>query len=334
MKGPYENIVFGAYSVDKIKRQLLLAGRPISMTAKAFDTLVALVTHAGEMVSKNDLMNAVWPETAVEENNLIQQISTLRKVFGERAGEHRFIVTIPGRGYSFVARVTTASDDRTHEQSPVDQTRRGMPATVRLFDPGTVRGAALAFSFMFVIALGFVWSYVVNVSRPQSLAIMQFRTAAAGDEFIGAGISDTLRARLGSVQDLTVRPSGTGVADLDAVAAGRELHVDAVLTGSVQRNKERLRVAVEMLDVADGRIVWGKTFDDNYSNMFELQDSIATEVARVLKVKYSSRRQPGFRQDTRHAIEFARYDLPRPLANPRTSNRLTRRKLREISFAL
>jgi TolB-like protein len=87
--------------------------------------------------------------------------------------------------------------------------------------------------------------------------------------------------------------------DTDALSAGQQLQVDAVVTGSVQRDQDRVRVSVEMVDVANGQIVWGKTFDEDASNVFALQDAIAVELARVLKVKFSS---SNFRLSTREAI--------------------------------
>ena len=115
---------------------------------------------------------------------------------------------------------------------------------------------------------------------------MNFRASGVGVESIELGISETLRARLGSVEDLVVRPAP---ADTDALAAGRRLNVDTVVTGSVQRDRDRVRVVVEMVDVANGRIIWGKTFDESVSNVFTLQDAIAGEVATALHVNSSSR---------------------------------------------
>ena len=287
MRSHQENIIysFESYRLDVCKRQLSIDGEPLPVTAKAFDTLTMLLSNAGEVVSKDELMHAIWPDTTVEENNLIQQISALRKILGERAGDHRFIVTISGRGYTFVAPVIEISPGKPSEVTARPGPKRSR-RSMRYFEPGTVRGAMTAFSFMFLIALCFAWSHVRSPSRTQSLAVIQFRSAEQ-DASISTGISDTLRARLGSVEDLTVRPVATN-GDRDALAAGRDMHVDSVLTGSVQRDHERIRVAVEMLDVADGRIIWGRTFDDNDANIFHLQDSIASEVARVLRVRLSS----------------------------------------------
>lgn len=281
MQDHLENVVyeFEGFRVDAMRRQLSRNGVQVQLTAKAFETLLFLVRNQGATVTKAQLMNAVWSDSAVEENNLTQQISTLRRVLGERPGDHRFIVTVPGRGYCFVAELK-------RQVTPI-----AAPPRVRTshYDPAVLRGYSLAIGQILLVGFAFLFSALTEPvpGRPQSLAILNFRVASTGDEVIGNGISETLRARLGSVQDLTVRPAP---ADRDALDAGRRLAVDRVVTGSVQRENDRIRVSVEMLDVSEGRIVWGKTFDDSASNIFELQDAIAGEVARALNVRFSSRR--------------------------------------------
>jgi len=260
---------FGGFSVDGVRRRLLREGAPVQVTSKALDTLLYLIEHSGETVTKAELMNAVWHDTAVEENNLTQQISALRRIFGERPNDHRFIVTVPGRGYCFVAEI-----ERQKSVTPLP----------RFLDRAILRGYALAFAYMVLVLCPFMWSAVRDNGRPQSLAVMNFRAAGGGVESIELGISDTLRARLGSVEDLVVRPAPT---DVDPLDAGRRLRVDTVVTGSVQREHDRVRVIVEMVDVANGRIVWGKTFDDSVSNIFTLQDAIAGEVAAALRMRLS-----------------------------------------------
>ncbi len=98
---------FGEFQVDVTQRLLRARGHsePIPLTSRAFDTLLYLIEHRGELIDKATLMKAIWPNVIVEENNLSQNISTLRRTLGESATEHRFIVTAPGRGYRFVAEV-------------------------------------------------------------------------------------------------------------------------------------------------------------------------------------------------------------------------------------
>jgi DNA-binding winged helix-turn-helix (wHTH) protein len=106
MSKPSEHFYeFGRFRVDAVSRLLLHDGAPVPLTLKAFDTLLALVENRGRLVEKDELLRRVWPDTAVEENNLTQQVSALRKVLGEDAEGRRYIETFPRRGYRFVAEV-------------------------------------------------------------------------------------------------------------------------------------------------------------------------------------------------------------------------------------
>jgi Tol biopolymer transport system component/DNA-binding winged helix-turn-helix (wHTH) protein len=96
---------FGPFIVDPVKRTLCRQDRFVPITAKTFEVLVVLLQHRDRVVSKDELLNLVWPDTAVQENNLVRQISSLRRVLGQRADQHDYIVTIPGQGYRFVATV-------------------------------------------------------------------------------------------------------------------------------------------------------------------------------------------------------------------------------------
>jgi DNA-binding winged helix-turn-helix (wHTH) protein len=96
---------FGAFQLDTVKRVLLHDNSPVQLPSRAFDVLLALVEHNQCVIDKDELMRLVWGERVVEENNLTRHISTLRKALEESPNDHRYIVTLPGRGYSFVAPV-------------------------------------------------------------------------------------------------------------------------------------------------------------------------------------------------------------------------------------
>jgi DNA-binding winged helix-turn-helix (wHTH) protein len=106
MTGPGHCVYeFGEFRIETGKRMLLRNGNPVPLTPKVFDTLLHLVQRNGVVLEKEELMRAVWPDTIVEENNLNQNISTLRRVLSDRRGDSRFILTVPGKGYRFVANV-------------------------------------------------------------------------------------------------------------------------------------------------------------------------------------------------------------------------------------
>ena len=93
---------FDKFEIDTRRRLLTLSGKPVPLKPRVFDTLLYLASNQGRVLEKDELMRAIWPDTSVEENNLNQHISALRRVFGEQRGENRYIVTVPGRGYKFV----------------------------------------------------------------------------------------------------------------------------------------------------------------------------------------------------------------------------------------
>lgn len=110
-----ENIYqFGSFRLDTVRRTLQRDGRSIPLTSKRFDILLVLIRNKGRVVTKVELMHEVWPDTIVEENNLAHNISALRKALGEKLGEHRFIVTIPGHGYQFVASLDESESSSPH----------------------------------------------------------------------------------------------------------------------------------------------------------------------------------------------------------------------------
>src|SRR6266496_1792099 len=100
---------FGPFVLDSDSRVLLRDGEPVSMTGKVLETLSVLVQNRGRVMDKDELLAALWPDTVVEEANLTQNVSALRRALGDNPREHRYIATIAGRGYSFVAAVTDIS---------------------------------------------------------------------------------------------------------------------------------------------------------------------------------------------------------------------------------
>src|SRR5258707_12717838 len=110
---------FGPFRLEVGEHRLVREGRPVPLTGKAFETLRVLVERHGTLVSKSDLMNAVWPETTVEENNLDRNISAVRKALGEKATGRQYIETVPRVGYRFVAQLTAApAEDLSSPQPP------------------------------------------------------------------------------------------------------------------------------------------------------------------------------------------------------------------------
>ena len=123
---------FGPFRVDTAKRVLLREGEPVSLSPKAFDTLLMLVQHAGEVLEKDRLMDLLWPDSAVEEANLPLNVSALRKALGETPNERGYITTIPGRGYRFGAAVNVLGGE---EPDLIIEQRQRATVLIREHDP-------------------------------------------------------------------------------------------------------------------------------------------------------------------------------------------------------
>jgi len=201
---------------------------------------VALVERAGEVVTKEELLQRVWPDTFVEEANLSVNVSALRKALGTREGDHAYIQTIPRRGYRFVV-------------PPGEAAPRQTP-------------------------------------RP-AIAVLPFRdlSPSAGDEYLGVGTSVALISRLSRLSGIVVRPTSAILKYVDAPAdpreAARELRVDAVVEGTVQRSGNRVRVTVHLVRVDEDGAAWSDSFEEEMTSLFAVQDAAAEQVARALDVE-------------------------------------------------
>ena len=312
---------FEGFRVDAHARQLLdAAGQPLPLTAKAFDVLMHLIEHRDRVVGKDELMAHVWSGRVVEENNLNQAVSALRRAFGTGAGDHRYIVTVPGHGYRFVAQVDGGVDDVPPSQTPALTAADARTASHR-------RGwivAAVAAAALLLPAFLF-WPRPAHspptAANTATLAVLPFRAlpSAASDELLELGMAETLIARLSQAGALQVRSldASRRLRSQDPMDAGRQLRVAYVVTGSTQRQGGRMRVTVRLLHVPDGRTLWAGTFDEQRDRVFALQDAIAEAVAGALTVKVvrtAQRHSPcdGDNVEAYRAYLSGRYVLSRP----------------------
>src|SRR5579884_74759 len=291
---------FGDFRVDTVRRIVLRQGQQLALTAKAFDTLETLIRNRDRVLTKDELLKAIWPNTFVEEANLAQNVSALRKVFGEAPGENRYIATVPGRGYRFVGEVRSPAQSGTElvlERSftadvaiDEEETRDERQHTwvSWLTRPSGFVPALAILAALGVIAIVMMRRSAADAEKPRSLAVLPFRQLAqpAGDEYLGIGLADAVITRLSNVRQLVVRPTDSVLKYsgpvVDPRAAGRELAVDALLDGKVQKAGDRLRVTVQLIRVADGRPLWAESFDEDSANLFAVEDSVSRKVADTL----------------------------------------------------
>ena len=319
MTDPSSNIYeFGEFKVHAGKR--LLIGRDdkaIPLTPKVFDTLLYLVEHSGSVLCKDELMKAIWPDTFVEENNLNQTISALRRVFGENRGENRYIATVPGRGYRFVAvvrktEVTDFSDPGIDVAFLSERlTTRDRRRVLLIIAAVVVMGGTLATYYLQRTRTDVAPSPKVSVSNSsgppiKSIAVLPFKSLVADekDESLELGMADTLIVRLSSLKEVVVMPIGSvrrfSGLEQDPIAAGRHLGVESVLDGQIQRSGKRIRVTARLVRVADGSQLWADQYDHGFTDIFTLQDLISEEVTSALALKLTGDEQ---RRLTKHHTE-------------------------------
>ncbi len=249
---PSARYQFEAFRVEARARRLLRDEVPIPLPRKAFDVLLALLEKEGAVATKEELLERVWKDAFVEENNLNQAVSSIRRALGDTPELRRFVETVSGVGYRFccpVRRLDTESD--TVASAPAAPLQVGSLAV-------------LPFQFLDGQAEGFGW---------------------------GLGMADTLITRLTRLRHTIIRPTGSiaGYAGgaVDWMEAGRRLGVDALVLGAVRRSGDRLRVTVQLVRVEDGSAVWAEKFDETSKDVFELEDSIAERVARTISLELS-----------------------------------------------
>lgn len=243
---------FEDYVLKPSERLLLRRGEPVRLKAKVFETLLSLVQNHGRVLSKEDLMKLIWEDRFVEESNLSQYIFILRRILGEHPQDHRFIVTIPGHGYRFVAKVNEIPD-RPSNGTPGD----GAPDKKRL----------------------------------RSIAILpaHFIGPDKEDEFLGLALADTLITQLSTNKGISVRSTPsilrhTG-SEKDPITLGQEIKVDAIMSGTIYKVRENMVVNLQLSDVLSQETLWANRFEVSAPDFLELQKEIAAEVANALAIE-------------------------------------------------
>ncbi|MEW6126602.1 MAG: tetratricopeptide repeat protein [Acidobacteriota bacterium] len=325
---------FANYRLDVVKRLLLSEQSPVDLPPKAFDILLLLIEHHGTVLEKETIIKKVWPDTFVEEGNLTYYISLVRKSLGETPGEHKFIVTIPKRGYSFVAEVrkifatpsalrfsqngvaTIAANEKSTEPglaksgaTPVtnlaptvnDETpvqSETLKAESHPQPKFNLKKAAMIAALILLIMVAGFW-LIKKLAAPReefkSIAILPFKLLNSNSDCDGClelGMADALIAKLSKLENLSVRPTSAILTynerQVDPLAAGRELGVDVVMEGTVQRVNQRVRVRVQLINIKDGRHLWAEQFDEEIGNIFRVQDSISEQVAQALTLRINN----------------------------------------------
>jgi DNA-binding winged helix-turn-helix (wHTH) protein/TolB-like protein len=291
---------FGDFVLTPKERLLLCGGQPVPLTAKAFDVLVVLVRRSGHLVTKDELMEEVWPDTFVQETNLTVNISALRKALERGRNGNGVIQTVPGRGYRFVAPVVAcaAGPRTTLCIESAGSELNAAPDSIgsaRHFGGVMGRGSALVAAALVLVAIGAValWRALPESTNVPfgSVAVLPFVSDSSGDNYLADGLTEAILNGLVQLQSLRVAPrasalryKGSAVRSKDA---GRELDVAAVVTATISQQDSNLRIQVDLVDVARDSQIWGARYQGDASELVHLQTRILQDLSRALKVPLS-----------------------------------------------
>jgi len=239
---------FAHFRLDTVNRLLLRGSEIVPLSPKVYEILLLLLQNSGHVLTKDELINAIWPDNFVEEGNLARNISRLRQVLGDPD----LIDTVPRRGYRFAAVVHESWGEPGRESSEFR----------------TVDAA--------------------NQPVIHSIAVLPFLplNEIECDPLLGLRIADALITRLSNFGKFIVRPTsavrGYATSKQDPVTAGNELNVDAVLSGSLQQSGETVRTTAQLLDVRNGFPLWGATFDAQFTDIFSFEDALSVQMISAL----------------------------------------------------
>jgi len=258
-KGFFE---FGPYRFDLRARVLYRDGSPVPTTLKVLQTLAVLVENHGQLVQKEELIRAVWPDTFIEENNLSQNISAIRKIFSE-GGVESWVETVPRRGFRLVAPV------RYVEYSAHSTRRR----------------VALAGLLALMVGGGLIWwnrSGQETVVR--SLVVLPVLNVS-GDprqDYVADGMTDGLIGELARTASLRVISRTSAMAFKGSRKTvpqiARELGVDAVVEGSIGRQGDRVRIRAKLIQARNERHLWSTVDDKDLAELGAAQAPISQAI--------------------------------------------------------
>lgn len=283
---------FADFVVDLDRATLFKGAEERRLRPKSFEVLRYLAEHPRRLLTKQELMSAIWPDSFVTDNALVQCFLDVRRALDDDS--QQLIRTVSKRGYIFEADVIAGAQADVRPDTRVEPSRSvddGAPAAKRA---GISRKPVVWLAALTAVALALAaGSYRIVVGwfppRVESLAVLPFQSVGSrsGDEYLEIGIADAVITRLSGLENLTVRAIGSVrqfAGGADPIEAGQKLRVGAVVSGTVQRLDGRVRVNVRLLRVADGKAIVGDTFDERLDDTFALEDAISARIARALSI--------------------------------------------------
>jgi TolB-like protein/DNA-binding winged helix-turn-helix (wHTH) protein/Flp pilus assembly protein TadD len=291
---------FGPFQLDDEKRILWCASEPVALPPKEVETLLVLVRSHGQLVEKEELMKALWPDTFVEEANLAVHISNLRKVLQDQTDAGPCIETVPRRGYRFVANVVEhrEASERTPTMGVVESpvTRPGWRA-----HPLSLTIAALGAVSLLAVGIAFFRRRAQPIIGPpvqiHSIAVLPLQNLSgdSSQEYFVDGLTEMLVTDLAQIHALRVT-SRTSVMRYKGThkpvsEIAQDLNVEGVVEGSVVRSRGRVRITAQLIEAKSDTHLWARTFEGNLQDVLALQSRVAQAIADGVRVRLTPQEQ-------------------------------------------
>lgn len=281
---------FGAFRLEPDQQLLLQNGQPVPLTPKAFELLAILVRNSGQLVSKDQIMESLWPGSFVEEANIPVLISNLRKVLGDSAASEPYIQTVPKKGYRFTSAVRIAQLPKIYEPDPVPAALPA-PAIPALSVFSRKRIAAIAL-LLPVVAAAAYFTYR-DWPAQHTLAVLPLRNLQPDpdSDFLGFSLADAIITKIGVLSSITVRPSSAiekyKGREIDVPEVAADLDVESLLTGNYIRDGGRLRVTYQLIGVRANKILSKGVVDVKYDELITVHDDVSKQIVQGLKLDLS-----------------------------------------------
>jgi TolB-like protein/DNA-binding winged helix-turn-helix (wHTH) protein/Tfp pilus assembly protein PilF len=334
---------FGLYEVDLDSGEMRKAGLKIQVQPQPLKVLDALLEHAGEVVTREELRARIWPNESFGDFDQAVNVAVakLRSALGDSADNPRFIETLSKRGYRFIADVSVIDGGtRTRAPEPALGSQPGTEpqpqgagseagAKRRLWPrPWIISGLTLVLVLL-IVAVGLFRSSRQRPTGIRSLAVLPLESLS-GDEsqdYFADGMTDELITDLGQISALRVVSRTSVMAykhsrkSLPQIA--RELNVDAVVEGTVLRSGEQVRITAQLIEAPADKHLWAKSYDGNVRNTLALQKSVATAIAEQIRIQLTPQEQAVLKNVTVVNPEaYEAYLKGRYFWNRRTANGL------------
>lgn len=304
---------FGPFRLDAEERLLLRSGTPVALTPKSFDTLLLLVENSGHLLKKEELLERVWPDAFVEEVNLAQNISAIRKALDGKGSGDRYIETVPKVGYRFIgpargvsAQPSTVTTTQPESASiPADLTPQPRKqSSTRIAVAGVAAALLLAVFFAIWPRIFHAKEISASLAPIRSIAILPLVNLSAdpAQEYFSDGLTDELITKVAQMGSLQVISRTSVMAykhsSKKTPEIGAELHVDSLVEGTVERVNDRVRIRVQLIRTATDQHIWAESYDREIKDILQLESDVAREIAQQIG---QHRSEPGI-QGTQHVV--------------------------------